>query len=841
MLSTTWKTLLTKQLLLASTATTSFTSTGFSSSSTTIANNLSSLKKLNTNFLLMNHNSPIFRTKKTDNRVKEVSAKKKEMMKRQQQKEQAKKVEEKKKQQADLLAEKKNKTLPGGAGAGVGTGGLALKAKIPSLDKLYPKKKVKSVGISEIAKDNPFVTILSKKNGNLDLPNMEDVGYFNIKECKDISSLKELLITTKNRMDEIISILENDSTNKEKTDSLLKELISLKSKANSIFEICQLLPFENLKTLTKESKENLNNYFQNKYSLLLLPNKDKLSELKDNFEKKLREYLDFIENGNSLKIKGKLKIFELPNIIKLKRETEKKKRFTILNLEKDSELILTFVSEESLRLKVLDELNKKLNDNELINKLQQVIDAANSYSKYLGFNDYYDLKEFISLNSLQNTLQNKIIKNEEMMEVLTKLRDQLNVKSEIEKLSNLKIERLNNLQIKKSFYNNTKDTPESLKMFTPNYDLLQLSNLYYNVVKPNYLLQDINNNYLLPSIILNGLNNLFKDLFKLELIHVKMLPNETYSPLYVKKLLVVPVDNTVDNTAEKKAIGVIYLDLFDHRKEDLNLQESISNVATCHPIMENVTNSGLPSMVIQMHLQPYTLTVKNGLNFQQFKSLCGALGQTLFTMQYISKNGNSNLLNNNHFHLKRVLTHKIFERITQHEEFINKYIYHAGTKNSIPKVYTNELINLPNLEMSRVLQQLIYSIYEMEIFKPFDQTKHSALDILQNIETRICKPYTQLIPNLEFFSNQLFNILDLNNNENILKKVNLGKGSTLGLDLFLECCASHIWKLNVKNDDYNGLVNVMEKEMIGDLELNLERVLGGKVPDVSHLVKEIQK
>ncbi|KAG2379491.1 hypothetical protein C9374_006608 [Naegleria lovaniensis] len=493
----------------------------------------------------------------------------------------------------------------------------------------------------------------------------------------------------------------------------------------------------------------------------------------------------------------------------MKKEIAKKKKLVWINLEKDLDAILTNVTEESLRSGLYEEAVRKFmtasGDNEFNTILSNAVHAANTFAKLLGYPSFVELK-----TACCNMGRGNIPKLDDVVQMVGELRDNLDVKKEVEKLSELKIARMNDPILKKCYYHKSKQTPEDLKLFTPGFDVKQLSNLYYNRVRVNYLPADIEN-YLSLTNCLDALSKtLATEVFGVELVPEKLAPSETWSPLNIKRLNVI---------SQGKVVGKIYLDLFD-REKTFNYDHYSYDKAKFLP---SYGEEGTKSAVIQMYLRDHIYGFPNTLTVNQFRSLSGAIGQALFHILHEASAAalEVSLLSN--------VIRKIFERLPQQESFLSAHLCHKGSRQPIPAEYVAQMAATPRQFPLDLLQQLVYSVYEMEVFKPIDATQSTPIEILTGIESRFCKPYTQLVPNLSFYSNSLFSL----------------KNQPLYLDLYAEVCAAQIAATCLPKDSLSKFSSLLKTALTTEASTqpleSVQKLLGANKPDVSYFVKEVQQ
>ncbi|KAF0974253.1 hypothetical protein FDP41_006863 [Naegleria fowleri] len=803
----------------------------FSQTIPAVSNSLLNNKNT-TNHLLFNNagivsSNTIIRTKKDSKTDK----KKADALRRTQQKEHQKKLEQKK-----LELEQRSKERLAAKRASKDVSELT-KQKPPSLEKLYPKKKISAKYIAETAKSPSYLNefVYTKKNVDVSKSG-EDTGFFGLKIFKDATSMRDSLVIAKAKVDDLVKSIENG----ENVSASVFELNKLRFEYSTALEtFAKLHPFEDLAALALGISDNFSQFVSQRAlsnekfyralkqveTSLTVPvvsesrnlyasadvNRDKFTEAKDAFEKAVKDLTDYIENNSISKVRGGMKIYELNPIHyeSMKKEVAKKKKLVVINLEKDLDAILTNVTEESLRSGLYEEAVRKFmtgsDDNQFNSLLSTAIDAANAFAKLLGYPSFVELKA-----ASCNMGRGNIPKLDDVIQIVGELRDKLDIKREVEKLSELKITRMNDPVLKKCYYNKTKQTPEELKLFTPGFDIKQLSNLYYNRIRVNYLPADVEN-YLSLTNCLDALSKtLASDLFGVELVPEKLAPSETWSPLNIKRLNVV---------SQGKVVGKIYLDLFD-REKTFNYDHYSYDKAKFYPSQgEDSTKSA----VIQMYLRDHIYSFPNSLTIKQFRSLSGTMGQALFYVLHETSAAalEVNLLSN--------VIRKVFERLPQQESFLSAHLCHKGSRQPIPEEYAAQIASTPREFPLNLLQQLVYSVYEMEVFKPIDATQSTPIEILTSIESRFCKPYTQLVPNLSFYSKSLFNL----------------KNQPLYLDLYAEVCAAHIAATCLPKDSLSKfsslLKNVLTTEASTQPLDSVQRLLGANKPDVSYFIKEIQQ
>ncbi|EFC42404.1 predicted protein [Naegleria gruberi] len=800
---------------------------GLSKTTTLLGNSLPSNSVAITSHLTSNHilfnaaaSSTISRSKKDV-----AGGRKKDLVKRNQQKEHQKRMDQKK---AALEQRNKEKLAMKRASKDSELD----KPKPPSIEKLYPKKKVTGKYIAELAK-TPSLAEFVNTSKNIDVSKLsEQTGYFGLKHFKDASSMRDSLVLAKGRVDDLVSSIEKGEDVSRNT----LELTNLRfSYLSSLKAFIQLHPFEDLAVAAQEIHDNFSQFFAQRaltnekfgkatQSLVLdtpLANevrniygvessREKFTEAKEDFEKRVKELNDYIQTHVNTKVRGSMRIYELPEAHSksLKMEVQKKKKFILLNLEKDLEAILTNVSEESLRTDLFDEATKKFftgsADNEFNSKVASAIDASNAFAKTLGYQSFVEMK--IATVNMSN---NNVPKVDDFVKVIGQLKEQIDIKKEVEKLSELKITRMTDPVLKRCFYNKSKQTAEDLKLFTPGFDIMQLSNLHYNRVRVNYLPSDIQN-YMSLSSVLDGLTKtVASQAFGVEVVPEKLAPSETWSPLNIKKL------NVVSNG---KVVGHIYLDLFEREKTQ-HFDAYASDKAKLHPISGE---NGLKSAVIQMNLGDHIYSVSNTLNLKQFKSLSGAFGQALFHIlsQSSSAVSETNLLSK--------VVRKVFERLPQNTEFLLANLSHRGSKQPIPEEYARQLSTTPTQYPLELVQQMVYSLFELEVFKPIDASQSTPIEILSSIESRFCKPYTQLIPNISFFSKRLFNL----------------ESQPYYSELYTEIVAAHIFASGLSGSDMSkfssSLKSVLSTEAATKPLESITKLLGADRPDATFFAKEIQ-
>ena len=750
-------------------------------------------------------------------------------MKKIQQKEHQKRLEQKK---ADL--EQRNREKLAAKRASKDSSELE-KPKPPSIEALYPKKIISGKYIASSAKSPSALGDFVHTKKNVSVSKLaEDTGYFGVKYLKDVASMKDSLVLSKGRVDDLVKKIEKG----EDVTNTAKELIALRvNYLSTLKAVSNLHPFEDLAALAQEVSDNFSQYFAQRaltndklyksltsveatlgdtllreskflYASGIETSREKYQEAKEEFEKKVNELNEYIRANSNSKVRGAMRIHELaPNHFEsLKKEVQKKTKFVIVNLERDLSTILSRVTEESLRADLFDEASKKFMtgsaDNEFNVKLSNTIDAANAFAKVLGFSNFTQLKaSCVSLPS------ESVPSQADFVEVVGNLREKFDVKKEVQRLSELKVTRLNNPILKKCYYNKTKFTAEDLKLFTPGFDVKQLSNLYYNTVRVNYATSDVENYTSLVSCLDALSKTAAGQIFGVEVVPEKLAPSETWSPLSVKKL------NVVSNG---KVVGQVYLDLFDREKTS-NYDAYSADKAKVYTV---ASENGIKSVVIQMYLRDHIFSVSNNLSLEQFRSLSGAFGQALFHVLHESDVATSekNILSS--------VIRKVFERLPQNASFLSNNLSHKGSRQPIPQEYVRQITTTPRQYPMDLLQQLVYSIYELEVFQPVDAAQSTPIEILTSIESRFCKPYTQLIPNLSFFTKRLFNL----------------GSQPYYTDLYAELCAAHIFASAVSGEQFSefstALKSVMTQQAASAPMDSVRKLMGASKPDSTYFAKE---